>query len=272
MDNDNVTIDTSSPSSIPIIEHNEKVLSSMSSSMPAESIENTEKSQIVREYENEIIKLPHRSSSYTSNLEQSKNASPPASRSQSPRTIISTILDKMISEIESTNDQQLGSLPIIEDDQMEVDDDDDDENDDNENENDDYDDDGEQTNLQKGLSNKTLKSDKEQSATKGSTSPKRDLKPITRTLRSHARAKVNLSASTQSSSNTLNSGRRVSSRRRALEKKRMFNTNEKERKRKSASERLKKDKDNNLGNDDNHTSSYSDDQTTENTNGIDYLI
>ncbi|CAM4904021.1 unnamed protein product [Rotaria socialis] len=250
MDNNNLTIDTSS---MPMIEHNKKLLSSMSSSIPITSSENTETSQNIKEHEHEdeIIKLNrHRNSSHISNLEQAKKTPPSLSQSQSPRSIISTLLDKVIAEIETTNDQQLNSLPIIEDDQMEVDDDDDD-NDEND---DDDDDDNERSTA------------KTSSSSSSSSSSKRDLKPTTRTLRSHARAKVNSLTLIQSSSNTYNNVRRVSSRRRALEKKSLLSANENEKKRKSLSERSKKDKDNTATNDDIHTSSYSDDQTTENTN------
>ncbi|CAF2044051.1 unnamed protein product [Rotaria magnacalcarata] len=251
MDNNNLTVDTSS---MPIIEHSKKLLSSMSSSIPVTSSENTEKSQNIKEHENEdeILKLNrHRNSSHISNLEQAKRIPSSLSQSQSPQSIISTLLDKVITEIETTNDQQLNSLPIIEDDQMEVDDDDDDDNDENE---DDDDDDKERSTA------------KTSSSSSSSSSSKRDLKPTTRTLRSHARAKVNSLTLIQSSSNTYNNVRRVSSRRRALEKKSLLSANENEKKRKSLSERSKKDKDNTATNDDIHTSSYSDDQTTENTN------
>ncbi|CAF4173907.1 unnamed protein product [Rotaria sp. Silwood2] len=268
--NNNLTVDTSSLT-MPIIEQNEKLLSSMSSSIPITSSENDEKIVFHNEHEqdNDKIKINrNKNSSHMSNLEHGKKNSS-LSQSHSPQTVITTLLDSVITQIETNNDQQLNSLPIIEDDQMEVDDDDDD---DDENENDDDDDDIEQGTIQKNSSNKSIKVDKERSTTKTSSSSlstiistKRDLKPTTRTLRSHARAKINLSTSMQNSSNTYNNVRRVSSRRRALEKKYLV-SNEKEQKRKSISERSKKDKDNTITNDDIHTSSYSDDQTTENTN------
>ncbi|CAF3342418.1 unnamed protein product [Rotaria sp. Silwood1] len=278
--NNNLTVDTSSLS-MPIIEQNEKLLSSMSSSVPITSSDSDEKIVFHNEYEqdNEIVKINrNKNSSHMSNLDYGKIDSS-LSQSQSPQTVIGTMLDSIITQIETNNDNQLNSLPIIEDDQMEVDDDDeeDDENEnENENENDDDDDDVEQGTIEKNESNKSIiKVDKERSTTKNlssssssstTTTTKRDLKPTTRTLRSHARAKINLSTSIQSSSNAYNNVRRVSSRRRALEKKLFLNTTEKEKKRKSISERSKKDKDNTTTNDDIHTSSYSDDQTIENTN------
>jgi hypothetical protein len=253
-ENNNLTIDTSSPPSspltIPIIEQNEKLFSSMSSNIPQTTSEIDEKVMTPEETFNE-------NTSHVSNLDYDKISSP-LSQSHSPQAHISTILDTIITQIEINNDNQLNSLPIIEDDQMEIEDDDD--------EDDDNDDDEEET--------KSLKIEKEQSTTKSSSSStiiKRDLKPTTRTLRSHARGKINFSTLLKSSSNANNNNnnvRRVSNRRRALEKKILLATNEKERKRKSLSERTKKDKDNLTTNDDIQTSSNSDDQTIENPNGM----
>jgi hypothetical protein len=168
----------------------------------------------------------------------------------SPRTIISTILDHVLTQIESNeNNSQLNSLPIIEDDQLDVEDDDDEDDDENEEEDE-----------EENSSNKSIKIEKERSVTKIS-SIKGDSKPTTRTLRSHARKKIDLSTS-----NPNNNIRRVSNRRRALEKKLLLATHEKEKKRKLMPERVKKDKDNLAINDEMQTSSNSDDQTTEPTN------
>jgi len=275
--NNNLTIDTS-PLTIPIIEQNEKLLSSMSSSTPIISSEIDEKVVINKEYEQNIETIEE-NNSHIINLDHDKIQSP-LFQSHSPQTIISTILEAVITQIELNNNDndndnnQLNSLPIIEDDQLEVeedDDDDDDENDENEEqeEQEEQEEEEEEEEIQetpeKNSSNKSIKIEKERSTTKSSLSPssKHDLKPTTRTLRSHARKKISLSALNQTLSNPSNI-RRVSNRRRALEKK--IAANEKEKKRKSISERLKKDKDNMTPNDDNHTSSNSDDQINENPN------
>jgi hypothetical protein len=263
-DNNNSTLDTSSSSSsltIPIIEQNEKLLSL---NIPITTSDIDEKVIThIEEHENEAIEenLPttntQEHSSHITNLANDEQFSS-ICQSHSPQTTISTILDTIITKIELNNDNQLDVLPIIEDEQMDVDDDDDELDDDEEEEE------------QENSSNKSLKIEKEQSTNKipSLISSKRDLKPTTRTLRSHARGKISLSTSNQISSNINNNVRRVSNRGRVIEKKLLMTLNEKDKKRKTMPERLKKDKDNTTVNDDIHTSSNSDDQTIENTNGM----
>jgi hypothetical protein len=241
--NNHLIIETSSSLTIPIIEENEKLLSLNS---PIISLENDEKVMINKEQEenHETIDVP--------NLDPDEILSPLV-QFHSPRTIISTILDHVLTQIESNeNNSQLNSLPIIEDDQLDVEDDDDEDDDENEEED-------EEDNSDKNSSNKSIKIEKERSVTKIS-SIKGDSKPTTRTLRSHARKKIDLSTS-----NPNNNIRRVSNRRRALEKKLLLATHEKEKKRKLMPERVKKDKDNLPITDEIQTSSNSDDQTTEPT-------
>jgi len=246
----NLTIDTSSLT-IPIIEDNEKLLSSLSSNTPIILSEITEK-VVINEENNPTIE---ENNSQVSNLDPDQIHSP-LNQSHSPQTIFSTILDTIITQIESNN-PSLNCLPIIEDDQIEGEDDDDD---DEENEDEDEEEETEeQENPEKSLSNKTIKIEKERSVNKSSLL-KGDLKPITRTLRSHARKKSNLSTS-----NSNNNIRRVSNRRRALENKLLLAANEKGKKRKVLFERSKKHKEST--NDEMHTSSNSDDQTTEPPNG-----
>jgi hypothetical protein len=206
-------------------------------------LENDEKVMITKEQEEN-----HETIDVT-NLDPDEILSPLV-QFHSPRTIISTILDHVLTQIESNeNNSQLNSLPIIEDDQLDVEDDDDEDDDENEEEDE-----------EENSSNKSIKIEKERSVTKIS-SIKGDSKPTTRTLRSHARKKIDLSTS-----NPNNNIRRVSNRRRALEKKLLLATHEKEKKRKLMPERVKKDKDNLAINDEMQTSSNSDDQTTEPTN------
>lgn len=259
--NDNsLTIDTSALT-IPIIEENDKLFCSLSSNTPIVSSEMTEKVTIDQTLE-ETHETAEEDAPQVSNLEPEQIHSPLV-QSQSPRTISSIVLNSIISQIESES-SQLHSLPIVEDDQMEAEDDDeeDDENEDDEEETE------EPENPEKLSASKTMKPDKEPSSTKTSLS-KGDFKPTTRTLRSHARKKSNLSASNQTSSSSSNSNtstRRVSNRRQALENKLLLSAHEKERKRRPLSERLRKEKEST--NDEIHTSSNSDDQTTEPNNGI----
>lgn len=260
-DNNNLTIDTSSP----LTEQNEKLFSSMSTNLP-EIDENV----VINKEDEQNTGPIEENSSHLSNLDHDK-AQSPIVQSHSPETIISTILDTILTQIEfndddNNNNNQLNSLSIVEDDQLEVEEDDDD---DDENEEED-DDEESQENPEKNSSNKLNKIEKEQSTTKSLV--KNDSKPTTRTLRSHARKKITLSTLNQTLANANNNNnRRVSSRRRALENKIFLATHEKEKKRKSISERLKKDKDNISTNDDNHTSSNSDDQINETTNGRNIL-
>ena len=254
-ENDSLTIDTASPPplTIPIIEQNDILLSSLSTNIPIISSEIDEKSVTFKD--NETIE---ENSSSISNLDYDKIPSPLA-QSHSPQQSISTILDTIITQIETDTYNQLNSLPIIEDDQMEVEDDDDDDDDNEEEEE-------EQEMSEKNSSNETAKTEKERSTTKISlSSSKRDFKPTTRTLRSHARGKLNLSTFLSGTNNNI---RRVSNRRRALENKLLISASEKEKKRKSLSERSRKDKDTLITNDEIHTSSNSDDQTLDNTNGM----
>jgi len=135
MDDDDNNNDTSSSSlTIPIIEDNEKLLSSMTTNIPIISPEKIEENN-----------------SHQPNLDHNEIRSP-LFESRSPQTtIISTILDTVITEIESNNNNlQLNTLPIIEDDQLDIDEeeDDDDENDDEDEE--------EQENPEKNLSIKYI--------------------------------------------------------------------------------------------------------------------
>lgn len=261
-DNDNSLIIDTSSLTIPIIEENEKLFSSMSTNLPSNiPSEIDDKFMIKKDYEenNETIEDTN---SRLSNLDYEKISSPPV-QSHSPKTIISTILDTVITQIElndNNNNNKLNSLPIIEDDQLEVEEDDDDEE---ENEEEDEEESPENPEKSSSSSTKSNKIEKERIIIKSSIL-KPDLKPTTRTLRSHARKKINLSTLNQTLANsTNNNNRRVSNRRRALENKILLATNEKEKKRKSISERLKKDKDNIPLNEDNQTSSNSDDQINE---------
>jgi hypothetical protein len=253
----NLIIDTSSLT-LPIIEDNEKLFSSLSSNTPIIStIEIAEKVIINEENENNH-------SSQVSNLDPDQIHSP-LNQSHSPQTTISTVIDTIITQIESNN-LPFNCLPIIEDDQMEGEDDDDDDDEDEDNEDDEEEETEEQEYSEKLPSNKIIKNEKEQTMNKSSLTTKGDLKPITRTLRSHARKKSNLSTLNQtSSSNSNNNIRRVSNRRRALENKLLLAASEKNKKRRTLFERSKKDKEST--NDEIHTSSNSDDQTTEPTNG-----
>ncbi len=205
--------------------------------------------------------------SYRTDLDQD-SIDPSLPQSHSPQTIISTILDTVITEIESNKTAPLNSLPIIEDDQIENDEDEEDEEENDEEE--EEEDAEEQENSDKPSANKSSTIEKDRSTSKSSPL-KLDLKPTTRTLRSHARKKFNLSSSnSMSSSNSNNNIRRVSNRRRALENKLLLAANEKEKKRRSISERSKKEKDNVPTNEEIQTSSNSDDQTMETTNGINF--
>lgn len=244
--NDNcLTIDTSLQ--IPIIQENDKLLSSLSSNIPMQSSKTNSDDG---DEENHL------------HLHEDNSSSHPESesdQSQSPQTISSIILDVIINQIESEN-CQFNSLPIVEDDQIEPEDDDEDEED-NEEEEDEEEETEEQENPDKSSTNKTITIEKERSNIR-STSVKGDSKPMTRTLRSHARKKIN----NPNSFNANNSNtRRVSSRRRALDSKLLLAAHEKERKRKSMIDRPRKEKES--PNDDNHTSSTSDDQTMETTHG-----
>ncbi|CAF1078223.1 unnamed protein product [Adineta steineri] len=277
-DNNNLTIDSSSPSSltIPIVEQNEKLLSSMSTNIPITSSEINDKAVTPPPEDNE--ENVNNNNSYKPSFDDDNDKlSPLTPQSQSTQTIISTILDDIIAQIELNNNNnnddndnnndnndnnELNSLPVIEDDQMDVDDDEDDDDDNEEGEGEEEE---EHEYTEKNSSIKLHKTEKERSTTRTHSS-KTDLKPTTRTLRSHARGKRTSSTLIQTSSTTNNNVRRVSSRRRALDKKILLAANEKEKKRRSISERSKKDKDNPTTNDDNHTSSNSDDQTLESTN------
>ncbi|CAF0746031.1 unnamed protein product [Adineta ricciae] len=263
-DNNNLTISPASPSVAssssalphPIIEQNEKLLSSMSTDIPIASPEPDEK--LVISTEDNDNHTNDDSSQATSLNDNEKY--PPLSSTSSPQTVISSVLDALITQIESNNENQLHSLPVIEDDQMDVEEDEDEEE---ENE----DDEEEQETIEKSSSNKSHKTEQERMSTRISSVSKTDLKPTTRTLRSHARGKRNLSTLVQTSASlNNNNGRRVSSRRRALDNKTLAIMNERERKRRTTSERLRKDKDNLMNTDDMQTSSNSDDQTSENTN------
>ena len=253
-EDNNLIIDTSSLT-LPIIEDNEKLLSSLSSNTPIAPIETTEKVIINEEPKDN-------DQSQVSNLEPEQPIeSPLEEQSHSPQTIVSNVIDTIINEIE-LNNPPFNCLPIIDDDQMEGEEDDEEDE-----ENDEEDDEIEEPEYsEKPSSNKTNKIEKEPSVNKSPTA-KGDLKPTTRTLRSHARKKSNLSTynTTSLSSNSNNNIRRVSNRRRALDNKLLLAANEKDRKRRTISERSKKDKDS--ANDEMQNSSNSDDQTTEPTNG-----
>ena len=182
-------------------------------------------------------------------------------------TIAAAVLDALLEQVEVNVDHTLTVLPVVEDGQMELDDDgEDDEMDDEE----EIETDTTITNHPSTKANKM--EDEPTTATtaantvKSSIPSRRDLKPTTRTLRSHARGKMSSSASNQtSSSNPNNHGRRVSNRRRALESKPAMMNYEKERKRRTISERSRKEKDNaSTTNEDVQTSSNSDDQMTDN--------
>ena len=245
--NDNcLTIDTSLQ--IPIIKENDKLLSSLSSNI---SMQISKTNSDDGDEENHLHLHEDNSSSHPDSE---------SNQSQSPQTISSIVLDTIINQIELEN-SQFNSLPIVEDDQIEPDDDDEDEEDNEEDEEETE----EQENPDKSSTNKTIKIEKERSNIR-STSVKGDSKPMTRTLRSHARTKINLIGFNSSSSNANNNNtRRVSSRRRALDSKLLLVAHEKERKRKTMIDRSRKDKES--VNDDNHTSSNSDDQTMETTHG-----
>ena len=130
-DNNNSTIDTSSSSSsssssitLPIIEANEKLLSSISTNIPITSSDVDEKVMIINEeQENETSqenlnnKKSIDNSSHLTNLDINEKFSP-LTEYHSPQTIISTILDTVITKIESIiDDNQFNVLPIIEDEQ-----------------------------------------------------------------------------------------------------------------------------------------------------------
>lgn len=248
--NTNLTIDTSSTMTIPIIEENDKLFSSMSTNLNRD-IDNEKP---ISNKSNEQQLFIDENHSHLSNLDSESN------QSHSSDTIIFDVVNRILSEIEHDTNMPMNSLPIVEDDQMDGDEDEEDEED-----NDEDDDDDEQDNQEKLTTNKSNKNEKERT-TNRSLILKTDLKPTTRTLRSHARKKPNLANfnSNLSSTNNNNNTRRVSSRRRALENKVLLIANEKDRKRRTLNERIKKDKD---PNDDNHASSNSDDQTTESAHG-----
>lgn len=251
--NTNLTIDTSSTMTIPIIEESEKLFSSMSTNLNRD-IDNEKHLSDDKSNENLFIEETH---SHSSNLDSESN------QSQSQETIVFDVLNQILNDIETDINMPMNSLPIIEDDQMDVEEDEDDEE-----ENDDEEDDDEQDNSDKSTTIKLNKIDKERTTNRTLTL-KTDLKPTTRTLRSHARKKSNLTNfnSNLSSTNNNNNTRRVSNRRRALENKLLLNAHEKEKRRRTLTERIKKDKD---PNDDNHVSSNSDDQTTESAHGEKY--
>ena len=246
--NDNcLTIDTSLK--IPTIEANDKLLSSLSSNIPVQTAtidadEQEEDHQVHEETSSSQISLPE---------------SEPI-QSQSPQTVSSIILETIINQIESDN-SQLNSLAIIEDDQNEPEDEDEDEEENEEDEEETE----EQDSAEKSSANESNKIEKERSKM-GSTLAKGDFKTPTRTLRSHARKKINLAVFNPVSSNANNNNtRRVSNRRRALDNKLLLAVHEKESKRKTLAERMRKEKDST--HDEVHTSSNSDDQTTETTHG-----
>lgn len=263
-DNNNLTIDSSPTSSLtlPTIEPNEKLLSSMSTStavLPVEPDDSTTPTAADDDDDDDddnAAANPTESSSHPPSVDEADKRSP-----ASPRAIISDILDTVIAQIESTNDNQLQSLPVIEDDQMEIEEDEeeDDENDD--------DDDEDRESVDKPVSSKSTKTDKEQTPAKTLSSAKTDLKPTTRTLRSHARGRRNLATFAHASGRGNSHVRRVSSRRQALDSKVLLTGLDRERKRRTPSERSRKDKDSTLTNEDVQTSSNSDDQASENANG-----
>jgi len=167
--------------SLPIIEQNEKFLSTIMTSTGFNNKVMTHK----EEQEKDDKKQEENNSSYD--------------QIQSTQMIISTIIDNLLTEIESN------------------------------------------INLSSNLSEKQKIIKKEKQG---------DLKQTTRTLRSHARGKINFLITNQN----LNNNRRVSNRRRVLEKKLSLDNNEKPQRVKTISERSNT----------NETSSNSDDQTLEN--------
>lgn len=176
-------------------------------------------------------------------------------------TIIHGLIQQMIDDIESTVESHIITvLPIIEDEQMDMDDEGDDDDDDDERK---------KSDQTAQISEKSPKTDSKEQISKSTT--RKDLKPTTRTLRSHARGKSSLSASVTNPSHGNNHGRRVSNRRRVLEAKSFMNSGERERKRRTISERSRREKDSNL-NEEFQTSSNSDDQTTEYSNRKTNLI
>ncbi|UJR27750.1 hypothetical protein I4U23_009024 [Adineta vaga] len=258
-DNNNLTIDSSSSPSLtlPIIEQNENFLSSMATNVPQISTEEPDEKLVISTEDNE--NTINENSPHPTMLDNNEKHLPLSPRSPSP-TVIAYILDTVITQIESNNNNQLNSLAVIEDDQMDVEEDEEEED-----ENEDEEEEHEIT--EKNSSIKSNRIEKERISTKTSSTSKTELKPITRTLRSHARGRRNLSTLIQtSSSSNMNNGRRVSSRRRAMDNKTSVTINDREKRRKTTFERSKKEKDNQINTDDMQTSSNSDDQISENTN------
>jgi hypothetical protein len=180
---------TTESSSLPIIEQNEKFLSTI--------ITSTELNDKVVTHEQEREKNDKKQEE---NIILSTEINNPSDdQIQSPQMIISTIIDNLLIQIESNQ------------------------------------------NLPSNLSEESNVIKKEKQG---------DSKQTTRTLRSHAKGKINLSITNQN----LNNNRRVSNRKRVLEKKLSFDINEKPQRKKRISERSNN----------NETSSNSDDQAIEN--------
>jgi len=180
---------TTESSSLPIIEQNEKFLSTI--------ITSTELNDKVVTHEQEREKNDKKQEENI--LLSTEINNPSDDQIQSTQMIISTIIDNLLIQIESNQ------------------------------------------NLPSNLSEESNVIKKEKQG---------DSKQTTRTLRSHAKGKINLSITNQN----LNNNRRVSNRKRVLEKKLSFDINEKPQRKKRISERSNN----------NETSSNSDDQTIEN--------
>lgn len=177
------------------------------------------------------------------------------------QTLIASVLQTIIGQIEGNIENPSSSSGPNENESVYMDDEGEDEIEDEE--------DGE-NNLANNQSPKSTKTERERhliTTISTKISSKNDSKPVTRTLRSHARGKYSSSTTVQSPLSNVNQshGRRVSNRRRALEAKSLIISSDRERKRRN--ERSRRDKDNtSTNNEDLQTSSNSDDQNTENSN------